>query len=299
MPGDRDAERRGREDERRPAAASAGEPKRQPDAAMATTTLAATKAGACVMCALACSARHADVMHGDDAGAHEDGGSREAKRRQRPGARGEDRRPHHDDADQKRQQRREHQIVDRERQARRPACRRSASPRSRPRARTPRPRAAGAGARRPPRRPAPPGSGRHRLPGSPRRSRARRAMARTSPACRQSSQASTVALLSRQVGTIDDAGAKAEATPTFFSALLGEPEIRSRSCCAPTMWEGAGNSGLGCLLLARSRHKTASAVRSLWVESGHHRLVMSISAFDPERTNDHGCAERAGTASAS
>ena len=27
---------------------------------------------------------------------------------------------------------------------------------------------------------------------------------------------------------------------------------------------------VACRLLARSRHETASAVRSLWVESGHH-----------------------------
>ena len=38
-------------------------------------------------------------------------------------------------------------------------------------------------------------------------------------------------------------------------------------------------------VLAQSRYKTASAIWSLWVESGHHRLVMSISAFDPKRTS--------------
>jgi hypothetical protein len=62
---------------------------------------------------------HADVMHGENAAAHQARRQGQAQQGQRPGARGIHRGAHHDDANQKRQQRRKHQVIDLERHARR------------------------------------------------------------------------------------------------------------------------------------------------------------------------------------
>ena len=57
--------------------------------------------------------RYADIVHHADAEAHRHAADADAQVRRAPGMRRIDPRPHHDDANEERDQRRQHQIVDR------------------------------------------------------------------------------------------------------------------------------------------------------------------------------------------
>ena len=117
------AQHAGGEDQRRPAAAPAGEPERQARGRDADGDAGDDIGQGMIEMGAGMERRHADVVHGGDAGAHEDRGRGEAERRRRragrPGANGEDRDSHHDDADQEGEQGREDQEIDGEGQARR------------------------------------------------------------------------------------------------------------------------------------------------------------------------------------
>ena len=67
---------------------------------------------------------------------------------------------------------------------------------------------------------------------------------------------------------------------------------RCLSICPPVFWFnnlGMRASAIFLLVDVRSWHEADIKLRPLFgrygVESGHHRLVMSISAFDPKRTS--------------
>ena len=114
---DRHAQRRRREQQRRTEAAAGGEPQRQPRGCDRDDDAGDDERRRMREMRARVQRAHADVVHGDDAAAHERCGGGEPARGERAGAGEEYRRADDENADEKRQERRQYQIIDRDRQA--------------------------------------------------------------------------------------------------------------------------------------------------------------------------------------
>ncbi len=113
----RDPEGDRREDQRRAPSPAGRQPERQPGGRDRNAHARRHVGGRVDHVGAGMQRRHADVMHREDARPHQAGRQDQAQRRQGSGAGGVDRGADHDDANQKRQERRENQVVDRERKA--------------------------------------------------------------------------------------------------------------------------------------------------------------------------------------